>query len=116
MAEDTTTERRTYFITSNYDSDSQQLWDALSGVVGKRVRVLVVPRGALHGATVASTALSRVFGFKNQLDRKQYDQLTAPAFLCSSEALQSAHAWTPRLDLVQTLRKALAGYRADGWI
>jgi nucleoside-diphosphate-sugar epimerase len=116
MAGDTTADHLTYFVTSDHDTDSQQLWEALSTVTGKRVRVLVVPRAALRGATVASTALSRVFGFKNQLDRKQYDQLTAPSFLCSSQALQRAYGWKPRLDLHQTLEKALAGYRADGWI
>jgi dihydroflavonol-4-reductase len=116
MAGETTADHLTYFVTSDHDTDSQQLWEALSAVLGKRVRVLVVPRGALWGATVASTALSKVFGFRNQLDRKQYDQLTAPSFLCSSEALQRAYGWKPRLDLAETLHKALAGYRADGWI
>jgi hypothetical protein len=57
-----------------------------------------------------------VFRFKNQLDKKQYEQLTAPAFICSSQALQQAHAWTPHLGLAESLRKALHGYRADGWL
>jgi nucleoside-diphosphate-sugar epimerase len=116
MADDTTPEHRTYFVSSDCDSDSGALWEAFSNVLDRRVRVLVVPRPALYGASVASTALSKVFGFKNQLDRKQYDQLTAPAFICSSKALQQAHDWKPRLDLATSLRKALVGYRADGWL
>jgi nucleoside-diphosphate-sugar epimerase len=116
MANDTTREHRTYFVSSDHDTDSSSLWDAFSGVLDRRIRVLVVPRPALYGASVASTALSKVFRFKNQLDRKQYDQLTAPAFICSSKALQDAHDWKPRLELQESLRKALQGYRADGWL
>ena len=116
MADDTSSEHRTYFVSSDQDTDSGKLWDAFSSVLDRRIRVLVVPRPALYGASVASTALSKVFRFKNQLDRKQYDQLTAPAFVCSSRALQDAHAWRPRLELHESLRKALQGYRADGWL
>jgi nucleoside-diphosphate-sugar epimerase len=116
MADDTSSEHRVYFVSSDRDTDSGELWDAFSSVLDRRIRVLVVPRPALYGASLASTALSKVFRFKNQLDRKQYDQLTAPAFVCSSKALQDAHAWRPRLALQESLRKALQGYRADGWL
>jgi nucleoside-diphosphate-sugar epimerase len=116
MADDTSSEHRTYFVSSERDTDSVELWHALSDVMARKVRVVVVPRSALYGASVASTALSKVFRFKNQLDRKQYDQLTAPAFVCSSKALQQAHDWSPRFDLGESLRKALEGYQADGWL
>ena len=116
MADDTSTEHRTYFVSSDEDTDSARLWEAFSDVLGRRIRVLVVPRPALYGASLAGTALSKLFGFRNQLDRKQYDQLTAPAFICSSDALKRAHGWRPRLDLTASLRKALVGYRAEGWL
>jgi nucleoside-diphosphate-sugar epimerase len=116
MANDTSREHRTYFVSSDHDADSDSLWDALSSVLDRRIRVLVVPRAALHGASIASTALAKVFRFKNQLDKKQYEQLTAPAFVCSSRALQEAHDWRPKLELHDSLRKALQGYRADGWL
>ncbi len=116
MADDTTTEHRTYFVSSEEDTDTSRLWKALSVVLDRRVRVVVVPRPLMRSASVASTALSKVFRFKNQLDRKQCDQLLAPAFLCSSEALGRAYGWRPRLALRDSLRKALDGYRADGWL
>jgi len=116
MAEDTTTDHRTYFVSSLRDTDTSGLWKAMSEVLGRRVRVLVVPRPFLRGASVASTALSKVFRFKNQLDQKQCDQLMAPAFLCSSEALERGLGWRPRFELIDSLRKAVDGYRADGWL
>jgi len=116
LTEDATADHRTYFVSSRQDTDTSQLWEALSAAIGRRVRVIVVPRPFLRGASVASTALSKIFRFKNQLDQKQCAQLTAPAFLCSSDALERAHAWRPKLELIDSLRKAVEGYRADGWL
>jgi nucleoside-diphosphate-sugar epimerase len=116
MADDISSEHRTYFVSSHHDFDSSKLWDVLAAVLDRRIRVLVVPRPMLRGVSIASTALSKIFRYKNQLDRKQYDQMVAPAFICSSKALQQAHDWTPRLDLGESLRKAFQGYRADGWL
>jgi hypothetical protein len=112
--EDATDQHRTYFVSAHEDFDSAGLWKTLSEVMGRRVRVLRLPRALVYVASLVNTALAKVFRFKNQLDRKQYEQLVAPAFLCSSEALQKAHRWSPRFGLRESLSKAVAGYRADG--
>ncbi len=116
MTEDVTGDHRTYFVSASEDTDSERLWDVLSTVIERKVRVVAVPRSLLYGASRVGAALSKLFGFSNQLDKKQYDQLTAPAFICSSDALSRAHGWTPRWTLQQSLRKAWEGYRADGWL
>jgi dihydroflavonol-4-reductase len=116
LTEDVTREHRTYFVGGAEDTDSISMWDVLSTVIGRQVRVVAVPRSLLYGVSVAGDALSKVFGFRNQLDKKQYDQLTAPAFTCSSDALSRAHGWTPRSNLQQTLQKAWEGYHEDGWL
>ena len=116
MAQDTSDAHRTYFLSAREQMDTELLWKAMSEAIGRRVRVMRVPRPMLRSASVLSTAFSKVFGFTNQLDAKQYDQMVAPAFLCSSEALQKAHGWTPRVSLVGSLAKAWAGYKADGWL
>ncbi len=116
LIEDVSNEHRTYFVSAREDTDSRRLWEALSMVLDRRVRVVAIPRAALYGASVAGTALSKLFGLKNQLDKKQYDQLTAPAFICSSDALTREHGWTPQLGLQQSLQNAWEGYRADGWL
>jgi len=116
MADDTSREHRTYFVSANQDTDSERLWQALGEAFERRVRVMAVPSALLSGASHVNTALAKVFGYLNQIDRKQVEQMTAPAFTCSSEALQKAHGWTPRADLVTSLRTALEGYRKDGWL
>jgi nucleoside-diphosphate-sugar epimerase len=116
MMLDTSNEHRTYFVAAREQMDTELLWRAMSEAIGRRVRVIRVPRTLLRGVSLTGDALSKVFGFTNQLDAKQYDQMVAPAFMCSSEALQTAHAWTPRVSLVESLAKAWTGYRADGWL
>jgi nucleoside-diphosphate-sugar epimerase len=116
MMTDTSDAHRAYFLAANEQMNTELLWQAMSEAIGRRVRVIRVPRPVLRGASVTSTAFSKVFGFTNQLDAKQYDQMVAPAFLCSSEALQAAHGWIPRVSLVGSLAKAWAAYRADGWL
>jgi nucleoside-diphosphate-sugar epimerase len=116
MMEDSSSAHRTYFLSARDQMDTEQLWQAMAEAIGRRVRVIRVPRPVLRSASVMSTAFSKVFGFTNQLDAKQYDQMVAPAFMCSSAALQAAHGWTPRVSLVGALAKAWSGYRADGWL
>jgi nucleoside-diphosphate-sugar epimerase len=116
MMPDTSDAHRTYFLAAREQMDTERLWQAMSEAIGRRVRIMRVPRSVLRGASVASTAFSKVFGFTNQLDAKQYDQMVAPAFLCSSEALSAATGWVPQVSLVASLAKAWSAYRADGWL
>jgi nucleoside-diphosphate-sugar epimerase len=116
MMQDTSAAHRTYFLAAREQMDTELLWRAMSEAIGRRVRIMRVPRPVLRGASAVSTAFSKVFGFTNQLDAKQYDQMVAPAFMCSSEALTAAHGWTPRVSLVASLAKAWTAYRADGWL
>lgn len=106
----------TYFVSHSRQTDTRELWDALSRALDRRVLTLAVPRPLLRGAMLGATALSRRFGFDNQLDEKQYQQMTAPAFCCSSAALQKDLAWQPKFDLVPALRHAAEGYRAAGML
>jgi nucleoside-diphosphate-sugar epimerase len=116
MMDDRSDAHRTYFLAARDPMDTEILWHAMSEAIGRRVRVVRVPRPLLRGASATATALSKVFRFTNQLDGKQVDQMTAPAFLCSSAALQEAHGWVPRVSLVESLQKAWTQYRADGWL
>jgi nucleoside-diphosphate-sugar epimerase len=112
---DTSSEHRTYFISHPTPTSNGGLWTALGGTFRRKVRVLPLPRPLLFGAMVTMTALSKVFGFTNQLDEKQYQQLTAPGFVCSSAALTKDFGWKARFALEEALSRAALGYRQAGW-
>jgi nucleoside-diphosphate-sugar epimerase len=116
LTHDTGVAHRTYFLASDERITTESLWRAMSETVGRRVRVLRAPRLVLRSAGVMSTGLSKIFRFTNQLDAKQVDQMLAPAWICSSQAAQSATGWKPNVSLAASLSKAWSAYRADGWL
>jgi nucleoside-diphosphate-sugar epimerase len=116
MMEDTSQEHRVYFLAASEQMDTVQLWRDMSMAIGRPVRVIPVPGPVIVVASWFSTLFSKIFGFTNQLDKKQVHQMTAPAFMCSSQALQEAHGWRPNVSLVDSLRKSWTQYRADGWL
>jgi nucleoside-diphosphate-sugar epimerase len=103
-----------YFASHPERTNVRTLWTELGRAVGRGVSVLPIPKGLLYALMMVATAGSAVFRFKNQLDAKQYRQMTAPAFVCSSAALRSDLGWKPRYDLAACLAYATEGYRAAG--
>jgi nucleoside-diphosphate-sugar epimerase len=105
-----------YFASHPESFHVPDLWRELESAIGRRVVVLPVPPPILYGLMLASTGLAAVFPFKNQLDAKQYAQMVAPAFVCSSAKLRAELGWQPKYDLAETISNAAAGYRAMGWL
>ena len=61
-----------------------------------------------------NTAAAALLGFRNQLDEKQYRQMRASGFVCSSQRLSDELGWSPQHALDDTLKWAVEGYRAAG--
>lgn len=116
MADDSRDGSYLYYAGHPETIDVKRLWRGLEAAVGRRVLVLPVPRPVLFVAMLVSTFFSKLFGFKNQLDKKQYDQMAAPAFVCSSERIGRELGFRARFGLEETLSNAAAGFRADGWL
>ena len=114
MVDDERPGARSYYASHPEATDVRALWTELARAVGHRVVVAPVPKSVLYLAMLASTAGAAVFRFKNQLDSKQYRQMVAPAWVCSSERLRAELGWQPRHDLADCLAHAAEGYRAAG--
>ena len=106
----------TYYTSFPDEIDTPKLWSTLGRVLGRRVRVARMPKGLLRVAMHLSTFGSKILSYKNQLDEKQYLQIVAPAFVCSSEALRSELAWDPKHNFEDTVRHAVEGYRKSGML
>jgi nucleoside-diphosphate-sugar epimerase len=116
LVADPSSEHRTYFASYSTPTDTRALWTAVGKSLGRSVVLVPIPQPALYAAMKAMTALARVFNFTNQLDTKQYAQITAPAFVCSSDALQHDFDWQPKHDLDACTARAAAGFRRAGWL
>lgn len=116
MATDTRDGDYTYYLSHPETVDTDALWRALGNALNRRVVVIPLPRWVLRSAMRAATFGAKWSGIRNQLDEKQYQQLVAPAFVCSSEALRRDLGWRPRFTLEQSLRDAAGGYRQAGFL
>jgi dihydroflavonol-4-reductase len=116
VALDSSSAQRTYFVTATEDATASRLWRAISVALDRHVVVVPIPRGVLWLASRVATAASWLLPLHNPIDDKQYRQLIAPAFVCSSARLQRELGWRPRLGLDETIRRTVAGFRADGWL
>lgn len=103
----------TYYTGHARTMDIGELWRALERAVGRRVLVVPLPAWVLYLAMRLSTLGAWILGRKNQLDRKQYLQMVAPAFVCSSDKLTRDLGWRAQYDLVPCVENAANGYRAS---
>ena len=114
MADDRRAGSHCYYASYPTPTDVRVLWRELATVLRKTVMVVPVPAWTLWVAMRVATAASALFRLRNQLDAKQYRQMVAPAFVCSSDRLRAELGWEPRHDLTDCLTHAAAGYREAG--
>jgi nucleoside-diphosphate-sugar epimerase len=114
MSQDPAPGHKVYFVSHPNVMDIRKLWRSMGEVFGKKVLVVALPRPVLYVAMLVSTLGAAIFKYTNQLDKKQYRQIAAPAFVCSSATLRQDLGWTPTRDLDESIRVAVAGYREAG--
>jgi nucleoside-diphosphate-sugar epimerase len=78
------------------------------------VLVVPVPRPLLYLAMRVATAFSALTGVRNQLDEKQYRQMTEPSFVCTSARLTADTGWQAKTRLEDSVKRAAEGYAAAG--
>jgi nucleoside-diphosphate-sugar epimerase len=114
IAEDKRPASFAYYASHPRAVDLVELWSELSRAVGSDVRIMVLPKWLLYLAMRAATTAAAIFRFKNQLDEKQYRQITASAFVCSSARLSAELGWRPKYGLADCVTAAADGYRVAG--
>ena len=107
---------RAYFTPHDDEITVVDLWQALGRSVGSKVRLAPVPKSALWAAMQAMSMGAKVLPFHNPLDRKQYEQIIRPAFVCSNGKLKSELGWAPEVALAEATQKSAEGYKELGWI
>ncbi|MCB9234787.1 MAG: NAD(P)-dependent oxidoreductase [Bacteroidia bacterium] len=107
---------RVYFVNHPRFITNQELMLVVGKALGKDLTLIRMPHFLLKSASLLMTGLSGIFGFQNQLDEKQYLQMVAPAFLCSSAKLEQELGWQAEMDFEAGLADAVKGYREMGWL
>lgn len=116
LVEDTSEKHRLYYTTHEQVVTNEQLLLAIAEAMNKKVRVLRLPRWVLWLAMKFMTGVSKVLPIRNQLDHKQYKQMTAPAFVCTSQKLTEEMGWKAETDLPELMEQTVRGYQDLGWL
>lgn len=101
------TKHKLYFVSAETDIDTKTLWKELSIVFGHYILVFPIPKWIIFLLMLFLTVVAWLVPcVNNQLDYKQYKQVTASAFLCSSKKFQRELGWKPRYALRDSLAAA----------
>jgi len=92
------------------------LAEAVARAVGRAVRCLRLRAPLARGALTVAGAVARALGRAPLLDGDKANELLAPGWVCSSEALRRDAGWTAEIPLDRGLAETARAYREAGWL
>ena len=114
--ESDTTVGRTYHAAHPETVTQRGFVSAVAEAMGRSVRLLPLPAPIVRGVLWSSGLLARAVGRATLLSPDKADELLAPAWTCSSEALARDGGWRAQVPLRQGLRQTAEWYKAAGWL
>jgi len=105
-----------YFITSESPISNHMLMQEIGKSLDQKLYILKIPKFILRFAVLLSTAYSSILGKANQFDHKQYKQMIAPSFLCTSLKFTNETKWKAKVSFSDAIRISLDGYRTLKWL
>ncbi len=89
---------------------------AVGRAVGRSVRCVRLPGPVVRIALAAAGAAARALGRAPLLDGDKANELLAPGWACSSEALRRDAGWAAEIPLDRGLAETAQAYREAGWL
>jgi dihydroflavonol-4-reductase len=106
----------TYHAAHPTPITQRALLEAIGAAVGSRVRTLALPAALVKAALAMAAAAARLRGSASLLDPAKAAELLAPAWTCSSAALERDAGWRAAIDLREGLGETARWYRDAGWL
>jgi nucleoside-diphosphate-sugar epimerase len=94
----------------------RDLVQAIGCAVGRSVRVLAIPAPLARGLLHLTGALARLARRPTQLAANRAGEYLAPAWTCSSAALERDTGWRAQVPLERGLTETATWYRQEGWL
>ncbi len=92
------------------------LAEAVGRAVGRPARCLTLPAPLLRGVLGVAGAAGRALGRAPLLDGDKANELLAPGWVCSSEALRRDADWAAEIPLDRGLAETARACREAGWL
>lgn len=106
----------TYFLANDEPIMNADLPALLAAALGRRVRSIRVPGFALKAAAAISEAGGRLAGRVPVFNRDKVKELTAPGWVCSTEAALEDLSFRAEIDLPRGLKETAEWYRKGSWL
>lgn len=106
----------TYFVAHRDVVTSKGLVQAIGTAVGRRVRVLSIPRPLGVGILGVAGLASRLARRPSVLNPDKANEFFQPAWTCSPASFEQATGWRAETPLAEGLRTTAAWYRTRGWL
>ncbi len=84
--------------------------------LGRRIRVLAVPRPLQRVAAGLSTAGAALTGRAPLLSQGKVNEIAHPDWVCRRDTPDDCFSWLPRVGLDEGFARTLAWYKAAGWL
>ncbi len=94
----------------------RRLAGSIGAAVGRDVWCVTLPGPLVRAALGAGGALARGLGRSPLLDADKANELLAPGWTCSSEALRRDAGWVAQIPLARGLEETARSYREAGWL
>ncbi len=95
---------------------STALVGAVARAIGRRVRMVRLPRWVAAGALSLTSGAARLAGRATILTSDKANEFFAPAWTCDPSALEAVTGWRATHDLDAGVEATVAWYRAAGWL
>jgi nucleoside-diphosphate-sugar epimerase len=95
---------------------SGEMVHAIAGAMGRRVRLLPLPRWVAAGTLGVTAAAARLRGVATVLTPDKANEFFAPAWVGDPAILTAITGWTARRNFAAGAAETVAWYRAAGWL
>jgi len=105
-----------YFIANEKPASWTGFAEAAAVAMGRKLRIISVPRPAAHAAGFLSELASRIRGRPSILSRAKIAEACCRYWVCDTSRARQELGFVARKSLRQGIEETLAWYRAAGWL
>jgi nucleoside-diphosphate-sugar epimerase len=108
--------RGVYHINDGAEHTMVSLGCAMAAALGRKARVLRVPRSALAVSAALAGLAARLGLPPGSWNMDKYREACAEGWLCSAARITAELGYAPSMPLREGMADAVAGYKALGWL
>jgi len=106
----------TYFITNDEPVTFNRLSDIVAGILGKKTMPIYIPDWLVKVAATISEGLSLMTPDATTFNRQKAHEMSQDLWGCLNQNAKSDFGFTPKMQLVEGLKKTVAWYKEMKWI